>query len=65
LDTVERQGFRGWFRDADVYAPDVTPRDILLTRKVPPPPEAKPLLTALVQVSRAEGQPAGGIREGE
>jgi hypothetical protein len=37
-------------------------RAILLTRKVPPPPEAKPLLTALVQVSRAEGQPAGGIR---
>ncbi len=51
-------------RDAnvDVYGTNVTPRDVLLTHKVLAPPEANSLLTALAHVSRAEGQPAGGIR---
>lgn len=47
--------------NADLYGPNVTPHEILLTHKVKAPAGAKPLLTALAATSR-EGQPAGGIR---
>ncbi len=48
--------------NTDVYGAAVAPREILLTHTVKAPAAARPLMTALAQASRAEGQPAGGIK---
>lgn len=48
--------------DTNAYGASVTARDILLTHNVAAPRAARRLMTALAQVSRAEGQPAGAIK---
>jgi lipid-binding SYLF domain-containing protein len=48
--------------NADTYSSKVTPRQILLTHTVKAPSTMRPFLVALREVSRSEGQPAGGIK---
>ncbi len=48
--------------NTDAYGGDVAVRQVLLAHTVKAPAGTRPFLQALAQVSRAEGQPAGGIR---
>ncbi len=48
--------------NTDAYGENVSARDLLLTHTVKAPAGTRPFLTALRDVTRAEGQPAGGIK---
>ena len=48
--------------NSDGYGSSVAPRDILLTHTVKAPAGTRPFLVALRDVTRSEGQPAGGIK---